>query len=183
MTRMYIQPSWTDAASDHSQWSGGNGQYRGDKSQEISTFVNCKANVKAFSDEAIERNKAKAKPKSVTDSILLSERHMNRLEDMSAQLEQEYMSQAIDTETYVYARKTLDVRLEKAFIRLAKDRNWSHNEDTEEESLNTDQNRVEKVVLHRVFDGVSHDNTFLHIAMLVAKIVIKLKLIYGVIKS
>lgn len=183
MTRMYIQPSFVDSCSSHGEWSGGNGQYRGDKSQDISTFVNGKANVKAFSDEAIERNKAKVKPKSVTDSILLSERNMNRLEHMSAQLEQEYMSQAIDTETYVYARKTLDKRLEKAFIRLAKDRNWSHNTDTEEEGLNTPQNRVEKVVLHRVFDGISHENTFLHVAMLVAKIVIKLKLIYGVIKS
>lgn len=183
MTRLYIQPSWTDAASDHSEWSGGNGQYRGDKSQDISTFVNGKANVKAFSDDAIERNKAKTKPKSITNSILLAERNMNRLEDMSQALEQEYMSQAIDTETYVYARKTLDKRLEKAFIRLAKDRNWSHNTDTEEESLNTPQNRVEKVVLHRVFDGLSEGNVFLGPIVAVSKMIVKLKLIYGVIKS
>jgi len=188
MTRMYIQPSFIDSCSSHGEWSGNNGQYRGDKSAEISTFINGKANVKGFSDEAIERNKAKAKSKSVTDSILLAERNMNRLEDMSSQLEQEYMSKAIDTETYVYARKTLDARLEKAWLRIEKERvklglNNFSDVLTEEHCSSTLNTSKQNVVLHRVFDGVSHENSVLHVLMLVHSFYTKLKRIYRVIKN
>ncbi len=71
MTRMYIQPSWIDSASDHSEWSGGNGQYRGDKSTDIATFdKQGRARVGAFSDEAIEARKPKKKSSLKKSAIL-----------------------------------------------------------------------------------------------------------------
>lgn len=62
MTRLYIQPSFVDSCSEHGLWSGGNDQYRGDKSKDISTFdKNGRARIEAFSDEAIEKLKPKTK--------------------------------------------------------------------------------------------------------------------------
>lgn len=85
MTRMYIQPSWIDAASDHSEWSGGNGQYRGDRSADIATFDrNGRARVEAFSDDAIETRKNARKTSVPLKSRILPQ--AARLEKLTAEI-------------------------------------------------------------------------------------------------
>lgn len=108
MTRMYIQPSWTDAASDHNQWSGGNGQYRGDNSADIATFdKQGRARVGAFSDEAIEGRKTKAKPRrSIRERILSQEVRLSNIEIKLKDLEAE--KHTIPYEDYVQLKAILD---------------------------------------------------------------------------
>jgi len=183
MTRMYIQPSFVDSCSSHGEWSGNNGQYRGDKSAEISTFINGRANVKAFSDEAIERNKAKVKPMSVTNSILLADRHLNRLEDMSAKLEEEYLSGEISSEIYAYARKTLDMRLEKAWRRVEKEKFSLFESLTEEKPSAILKTSKESRVVSGVLKGVSHDNCVVATMVAVSNLITKCVSIYRVIKE
>jgi hypothetical protein len=80
------------------------------------------ANIKAFSDEALEsRKKRPVKKKSVADSIDLAQRHFDRLEQMSIDLDNEYFDGDIDQTRYELLRYKLDERLIKAWKRLEKE--------------------------------------------------------------
>jgi hypothetical protein len=122
MTRMYIQPSWIDAASDHSQWSGGNGQYRGDKSADIATFdKQGRARVGAFSDEAIEARKPKKKPStSIQDKILPQAKRVTTLTNQMRDLVAEYKAGNIDIDEYSMLLSVLAAKRSRAEILLAK---------------------------------------------------------------
>lgn len=103
MTRMYIQPSWIDAAADHNDWSGGNGQYRGDRSIEVvPTYINGKPNVKAFSDEAIEARRPKkvAKVIPVVDRILPQRKRVHTLTQQMQELVADYKAGKVSIEEY-----------------------------------------------------------------------------------
>lgn len=102
MTRMYIQPSWIDAASDHNQWSGGNGQYRGDKSVDIATFdKQGRARLRAFSDEAIKARKPKKKSSlTIQQKILPQASRVERLTEQMRELVKEYKAGNIDIDEY-----------------------------------------------------------------------------------
>ena len=85
MTRMYIQPSFIDSCADHLEWSGGNGQYRGDRSADIATFDrNGRARVEAFSDDAIETRKNARKTSVPLKSRILPQ--AARLEKLTAEI-------------------------------------------------------------------------------------------------
>lgn len=122
MTRMYIQPSWIDAASDHNQWSGGNGQYRGDKSADIATFdKQGRARVGAFSDEAIESLKSKKKSSiHIRDKILPQQRRVNTLTEQMKELVTEYQKGNIDIDEYSMLLSVISSKRAKAEILLAK---------------------------------------------------------------
>lgn len=87
--------------------------------EDIPTFVNGRPNIAAFA-EPEQKPKIKKK-KSVADSIDLAERHFQRLENMSKELDEEYFSGEIDEEHYQLLRYKLDVRLVKAWDRLCKE--------------------------------------------------------------
>lgn len=122
MTRMYIQPSWIDAASDHTQWSGGNGQYRGDKSADIATFdKQGRARVGAFSDEAIEAHKTKKKPSiHIRDKILPQQRRVNTLTNQMRDLVSEYKAGNIDINEYSMLLSVISSKRDKAIKLLSK---------------------------------------------------------------
>lgn len=122
MTRMYIQPSWIDAASDHKQWSGGNGQYRGDKSADIATFdKQGRARVGAFSDEAIEARKPKKKSSlTIQQKILPQASRVERLTEQLKELVQEYQKGNIDLDEYSLLLSVVSAKRAKAEILLAK---------------------------------------------------------------
>ena len=122
MTRMYIQPSWIDAASDHNQWSGDNGQYRGDKSADIATFdKQGRARVGAFSDEAIEARKPKKKSSvSIQDRILPQQKRVTTLTNQMRELVQEYQKGNIDIDEYSMLLSVLAAKRSRAEILLAK---------------------------------------------------------------
>lgn len=122
MTRLYIQPSWIDSCSDHGEWSGGNDQYRGDKSIEaVPTYINGKPNVKAFSDEAIEARKEKRKTSiPLTDRILPQAKRVNLLTEQMRELEIEYKSGKMSIQDYTLYRNILSVKRSRAEVLLKK---------------------------------------------------------------
>lgn len=121
MTRLYIQPSWIDSCSDHGEWSGGNDQYRGDKSIEaVPTYINGKPNVKAFSDEAIEARKEKRKTSvPLIDRVLPQQRRVRVLTEQLYELETERKN-GLDIQTYSQLRDVLIVKRDRAEVLLQK---------------------------------------------------------------
>lgn len=118
--RMYIQPSWTDAAEDHSYWSGGNGQYRGDPSINLSTFDSKgRARVEAFSDSAIEALKKKKTSTPLIDRVLPQQRRVRVLTEQLYELEAERKA-GLDIQTYSQLRDVLMVKRDRAEVLLQK---------------------------------------------------------------
>lgn len=149
MTRMYIQPSWIDAASDHNQWSGGNGQYRGDKSADIATFdKQGRARVGAFSDEAIEARKPKKKSSlTIQQKILPQASRVQRLTEQMKELVSEYKAGNIDIDEYSMLLSVLANKRSRAEILLAKAKSVRapfEIEDQEAISLGKTQVKIEK---------------------------------------
>ena len=116
MTRLYIQPSWIDSCSDHGEWSGGNDQYRGDKSIEaVPTYINGKPNVKAFSDEAIEARKEKRKTSVPLKSRILPQ--LSRVEKLRSEileLETAYRAGEFSLNDYSLLRDVAFAKLQRA---------------------------------------------------------------------
>ena len=121
MTRMYIQPSFVDSCSDHGEWSGGNGQYRGDRSVEVvPTYINGRPNVRAFSDEAIEARRAKKKTSiPLVDRVLPQQRRVRVLTEQLYELEAERKN-GLDIKTYSQLRDVLIVKRGRAEVLLQK---------------------------------------------------------------
>ena len=112
MARHYVIQDWQNAA----EYSGEMIGKRLARSQEL-FLPNGKANIALFADE---EPKVKKK-KSVADSIDLAERHYQRIEQLSIDLDEEYYAGEIDEEHYELLRYKMDERLIKAFRRLEKE--------------------------------------------------------------
>lgn len=89
--------------------------------EDVPTFVHGRANVSAFA-ESVAKSKAPAKTKSVLNSILLADRNYERLCGLSEQLDIELDRGQIDLESWAAARKNIDLRLEKAWQRVLRER-------------------------------------------------------------
>ena len=117
--------SWVGSHENEPDYNGQQCGERNVRSSEVVPLYDQygNANIKAFSDEALEaRKKPAAKPKkSVADSIDLAQRHFDRIEKLSEELDNEYFAGEIDEEYYNLLRYKLDVRLIKAWERLEKD--------------------------------------------------------------
>lgn len=116
MTRLYIQPSFVDSCSDHGEWSGGNDQYRGDRSVEVvPTYINGRPNVRAFSDEAIEARRAK-KPTKVPlkQRILPQASRVEKLRSEAVELEQAFKAGEFTAEEYTLLRDVQFKKLRRA---------------------------------------------------------------------
>jgi len=122
MTRLYIQPSWINATEDHDQWSGGNDQYRGDRSVDVNTFdKNGRARMEAFSDKAIEALKEKRKTSvPLRDRILPQMRRLDKLTNELIELEQEYKQGKMDIDEYSMYRAIAITRRDRAWILYCK---------------------------------------------------------------
>ena len=121
MTRLYIQPSWIDSCSDHGEWSGGNDQYRGDKSIEaVPTYINGRPNINAFSDAAIEARKEKRKTSvPLVDRVLPQQRRVRVLTEQLYELEAERKN-GLDLVTYSQLRDVLICKRDRAEVLLKK---------------------------------------------------------------
>jgi hypothetical protein len=106
---MYIQPSFLNSCEEHGLWSGGNDQYRGDRSVDFSTFdKNGRARVEAFSDAALEANKEKRKTSvPLKDRILPQARRVAVLTEQLIELEQVYRSGNMSINEYSTLRAVL----------------------------------------------------------------------------
>lgn len=87
--------------------------------QEPEVWVNGKANIAAFAESEQKSKDKKKKP--VADSIDLAEKHFQRMEKLSIDLDEEYFAGEIDEERYEMLRYKLDERLVKAWKRLEKE--------------------------------------------------------------
>ena len=88
--------------------------------EDIPTFVNGRPNISAFA-EPVQQKPVVKKKKSVADSIDLAEKHFQRMENMSRELDEEYFAGELDEERYELLRYKLDERLIKAWNRLEKE--------------------------------------------------------------
>ena len=115
LTRLYIQPSFLNSCEEHGLWSGGNDQYRGDRSVDFSTFdKNGRARVEAFSDAALEANKEKRKTSTpLVDRILPQQRRVRVLTEQLIELEAERKA-GMDIHTYSKLRDILIVKRDRA---------------------------------------------------------------------
>lgn len=120
MTRMYIQPSFVDSCSDHGEWSGGNGQYRGDRSVEVvPTYINGRPNVRAFSDEAIAARRAKKSSSTpLADRILPQKRRVDSLTAQMVELESEYKAGKMSIQDYSLYRDIVSAKRDRAIVLL-----------------------------------------------------------------
>lgn len=118
MTRLYIQPSWIDSCSDHGEWSGGNDQYRGDKSIEaVPTYINGRPNVRAFSDEAIEARREKKKTSVPLKSrILPQSTRVEKLRSEVLELEIAYCNGEFSLNEYSLLRDVAFAKLQRAEV-------------------------------------------------------------------
>lgn len=87
--------------------------------EDIPTFVNGRPNISAFAEP--EQKPVAKKRKSVVDSIDLSNRHLERMEKLSEQLDEEFLAGEIDEDRYELLRYKMDERLIKAFRRVEKE--------------------------------------------------------------
>ena len=117
--------SWVGSHENEPDYNGNQCGERNVRSSEVAPLYDQygNANIKAFSDEALEaRKKPVAKPKkSVADSIDLAQKHFDRIEKLSEELDNEYFNGEIDEEYYNLLRYKLDKRLLAAWNRLERE--------------------------------------------------------------
>lgn len=120
MTRLYIQPSFLNSCEEHGLWSGGNDQYRGDRSVDLATFdKNGRARVEAFSDSAIEALKKKKTSVPLLDRVLPQQRRVRVLTEQLYELEAERKN-GLDIRTYSQLRDVIIVKRDRAELLLQK---------------------------------------------------------------
>lgn len=172
MSRVYIQPSWVDSCSNHLEWSGQSPNDRKRKSH----MIGGKANLSAY-DEPEQKKKAVNK-KSAFEQADLANRHYERLEKISCDLDAELDRGEITAGQWAMARKQLDKRLDLAWKRVADANGWDAQEkDQELYSLclsemqdKHKQKRTQKPVdnqqeqglsfSHELIDSLSEENFF-----------------------
>lgn len=94
--RVFIQPSWRDAASDHSEWSGESPDDRKRRSH----MIGDKANISAYSDEALEARKPKKSPIPLKQRILPQAARVEKLTAQMIELCAEYKAGLHTQEEY-----------------------------------------------------------------------------------
>ena len=121
--RSFVNVSWNNASD----------VYDGSQQQNKHFNPNGTAATHLYADD---EPKAKAKPKSsIMDKIDLANRHLNRMEIMSAQLEHDFDSGSITLEEYSRGRRIMDERIDKAFQRVAKQEGWKDEDQAESEAI------------------------------------------------
>lgn len=163
------------------QWKAGN------VDQQIPTFINGRANVAAFA-EPVTKPKVPAKPKlTAFDKICTADRAYSRLSALSEELDNQLEGGEIDLESWAYARKQLDKKLEKAWSAVCRLRNWSESgepldsrlesylsfslDDIQEARDIGEKQRVKReLVGNDIFDSLSETNVFLGLFIKVKKI-------------
>lgn len=120
MARHYVLGSWANA--DEFDYSGEQlmGSRQGKSVCMDHMLPNGMANLKRYGDPVEHQKKAKPKS-SVADKIDLAQRHFDRLEQLSIDLDEEYFSGEIDQTRYDLLRYKMDERLIKAFRRVEKE--------------------------------------------------------------
>lgn len=103
-----------------------------------------RANIDAYAVLDAPVNKP-VKKASLRDQISLADRHYNRMEAMSLQLDKE-RSNGMSDEEYYELRVKMDVRLKKAWARLCKENGWDDQDDAQHSPIHSSPIHPEKPV-------------------------------------
>ncbi len=114
--RVYIQPSWRDAASDHSEWSGESPDDRKRRSH----MIGDKANIGAYSDEALGKTKPKKSSVPLKQRILPQAARVERLTAQMIELCAEYKAGLHTLEEYTLLLSVVSAKRARAEELLAK---------------------------------------------------------------
>lgn len=135
MPRTHILQSWVGAA-EYDEGDSYNGQQIGNRNQKsvgvhiLRSGDQWKANIIAYAAE--QPKKKPVKKKSAFEQITLADRHYQRMENLALQLDAEYEEGSLSNEDYLYAMRQIEIRKEKAWIRLCKVRGWNPEQIDEE---------------------------------------------------
>ena len=131
MSRYFMVQSWVGSHENEPDYNGNQCGERNVRSSEVAPLYDQygNANIKAFSDEAL-RKKVQAKPKlSAFDKVCTADRSYEKLCTLSEELDQQLDSKQIDWDDYIYARKQLDKKLERAWGAVCRNRGWEGQEE------------------------------------------------------
>lgn len=123
--------SWVGSHENEPDYNGNQCGERNVRSSEVAPLYDQygNANIKAFSDEAL-RKKAQAKPKlSAFDKVCTADRSYEKLCALSEELDNQLDLGEIDLESWSYARKQLDKKLERAWGAVCRNRGWEGQEE------------------------------------------------------
>ena len=154
--------------------------------EDIPTYVNGRPNIQAFA-EPVTKPKASAKKPSAFSQIMLADRNYERLSGLSEALDLQLDNGELSLEDWAAARKNIDKRLAAAWIRVCKERSWTPEGESLDNSVNSGltfslediqeardiggKQRVKReLVGNEVFDRLSENNVFLGLFIKVKKI-------------
>ena len=155
--------------------------------EDIPTYVNGRPNIQAFA-EPVTKLKTPAKPKlTAFDKICTTDRTYSRLCALSEELDNQLENGELDLTDWSFARKQLDVKLDKAWKAVCRLRNWNESgesldnhldsglsfnlEDVQEARDIGEKQRVKRELTgNDIFDSLSETNVFLGLFIKVKKI-------------
>ena len=136
MARHYVLGSWANA--DEFDYSGEQlmGHRQGKSVCMDHMLPSGMANLKRYGDPVTPVSKAATKPKLTTfDKICTADRVYSRLSALSEELDNQLEGGEIDLESWAYARKQLDKKLEKSWSAVCRLRNWNESGESLDISL------------------------------------------------
>ncbi len=126
MSRHFVLGTWANA--DEYDYSGEQlmGHRQGKSVCMDHMLPSGMANLKRYGDPVTTATKTPAKPKlTAFDKICTADRAYSRLSDLSEELDNQLEGGEIDLESWAYARKQLDKKLEKSWSAVCRLRNWT----------------------------------------------------------
>ena len=178
MARHYVLGSWANA--DEFDYSGEQlmGHRQGKSVCMDHMLPSGMANLKRYGDPVEQKPKVQTKPKlSAFDKVCTADRSYEKLCTLSEELDQQLDTKQISWDDYIYARKQLDKKLERAWGAVCRNRGWTNdNEELQTYSLDTKAHIEHSRVLtidysilpsNSVFSSLKDENFFKQCACLV----------------
>ena len=188
MSRHFVLGTWANA--DEYDYSGEQlmGHRQGKSICMDHMLPSGMANLKRYGDPVSTVTKTPTKPKlTAFDKICTADRTYSRLSALSEELDNQLEGGEIDLESWAYARKQLDKKLEKAWSAVCRLRNWNESGEPLDNHLDSglsfslddiqeardigEKQRVKRELTgNQVFDSLSQNNVFLGLFIKVKKI-------------
>lgn len=144
MSRLYIQPSWVDACSDHTEWSG----QSPDDRKRSSHMIGNKANLEAYKGVEETNSKAKAAPKkNIKEQIIPASATLDKLDTQEKELYKAFEAEEISLEDFEQCIHALEIKRSRAWRSYVKHAGISEENDY---PVYTDQ-EIKNTVFHGVF--------------------------------
>lgn len=141
--RVFIQPSWRDAASDHGEWSGESPDDRKRRSH----MIGDKANIGAYSDEALGQTKPKKSSVPLKQRILPQAARVEKLTAQMIELCAEYKAGLHTQEEYSLLLSVVSAKRARAEQLLAKAVSVKAPFEREEEAMSSANETLSQEIL------------------------------------